>query len=62
MPYQPRVSPSVDHLVARNHSVRNFAQRLMESLRNNTINPESGTDPGSIQIRHPDPPLSLMPK
>lgn len=38
-------------------SVRNFAGRLMESLRNDIINPESGPDPGSIQIRLPDPPL-----
>lgn len=41
-------------------SVRNFAERLMESLRNDTIDPESGPDPGGIQIRLPDPPLALM--
>mgnify|MGYP006283155083 CR=1 FL=1 len=45
-------------------SVRNFAQRLMESLRNDTINPESGPDPargGCVapprsSTPHPDPP------
>lgn len=41
-------------------SVKNFAERLMESLRNDTIDPESGPDPGAIQIRLPDPPLALM--
>lgn len=41
-------------------SLKNFARRLMESLRNDQIDPESGPDPGSIQIRLPDPPQALM--
>lgn len=41
-------------------SLRNFAKRLMESLRNDRIRPDSGPDPGSIQIRFPDPPLALL--
>lgn len=41
-------------------SVKNFARRLMESLRNDRIDIESGPDPGSIQIRLPDPPWPLM--
>ncbi len=41
-------------------SVRNFAKRLMEAFRNDIIRPESGPDPGSIQIRLPDPPLALQ--
>ena len=41
-------------------SVRNFAKRLMESLRNDIIRPDSGPDPGSIQIRLPDPPQALL--
>lgn len=41
-------------------TIRCFAQRLKESLRNDTIRPESGPDPGSIQIRFPDPPLALQ--
>ncbi len=40
-------------------SLRNFAKRLMESLRNDLIRPDAGPDPGSIQIRFPDPPFAL---
>ena len=46
--------------VALYGSVRNFAKRLMESLRNDIIHPDSGPDPGAIQIRFPDPPLALL--
>lgn len=41
-------------------SLKNFARRLMESFRNEQIDSESGPDPGSIQIRLPDPPQALM--
>jgi hypothetical protein len=41
-------------------SVRNFAGRLMESLRNDVIRRDSGPDPGTIQIRFPDPPPALL--
>ncbi len=41
-------------------SMKNFARRLMESMRNDQIDTDSGPDPGSIQIRLADPPRALM--
>ena len=41
-------------------SVRTFASRLMESLRNDYVRPDARPDPGSMQIRFPDPPRVLM--
>jgi hypothetical protein len=41
-------------------SVRNFAEMLLRSLATNIVDPRAGPDPGTIQIRLPDPPLIYM--